>query len=96
MVITDDTPVTFLTVRELREVLRQETKEETKDTAELPRYVYGIKGIRQLFNVSHDTACKYKNTIIKDAVYQQGRVIVTDTAKALDLFSKHKIKGGKK
>ena len=92
MVITDDTPVACLTVKQLREVLTQETKDTERVTDGLPRYVHGIKGIRQLFNVSHDTACKYKNTIIKDAVYQQGRIIVTDTAKALDLFAKYKIK----
>ena len=51
------------------------------------RYVYGIRGIQELFNVSHPTAQKYKDGIIKDAVFQSGRKIVVDVDKALELFN---------
>lgn len=52
----------------------------------LPPLVYGLKGIQDLFDVSKTTASRYKNTIIKDAVTQQGGKIVIDTAEALRLF----------
>ena len=51
------------------------------------RYIYGLRGIRQLFNVSHTTAQRYKDTIIKDAVLQQGRRIIVDADKAMELFN---------
>ena len=51
------------------------------------RYVYGIKGIQELFSVSHATAQKYKDGILKEAVYQSGRKIVVDVEKALELFN---------
>lgn len=51
------------------------------------RYVYGLRGIMQLFNVSNMTAQRYKKTIIKDAVSQNGRKIVVDADKALELFA---------
>lgn len=59
-------------------------------TKDQPRYVRGLKGIRELFGVSHATAQKYKDTILKDAVSQQGRVIITDVAKAIELFNENK------
>jgi len=59
-------------------------------TKDQPQYVRGLKGIRELFGVSHATAQKYKDTILKDAVSQQGRVIITDVAKAIELFNENK------
>ena len=50
------------------------------------RYVYGLKGISNLFGVSKVTAQKYKDGILKDAVYQSGRKIVVDADKARALF----------
>ena len=50
------------------------------------RYVYGLKGISNLFGVSKVTAQKYKDGILKDAVYQSGRKIVVDADKAMALF----------
>lgn len=51
------------------------------------RYVYGLRGIMQLFNVSTMTAQRYKKTIIRDAVSQHGRKIVVDADRALELFN---------
>lgn len=59
-------------------------------TKDQPQYVRGLKGIRELFGVSHATAQKYKDTILKDAVSQQGRVIIVDVEKALELFNENK------
>ena len=51
------------------------------------RYLHGLKGIQELFNVSHVTAQRYKDGILKDAVYQSGRKIVVDADKAIELFN---------
>ena len=97
----DDTPITFLTVGQLKEVLgidsdqiaKQREKGAASSNAEQKRYVYGISGIRQLFGgISHVTARKYKDTFLRDAVSQQGRIIITDVDKAMELFKKHKSK----
>lgn len=50
------------------------------------RYVYGLKGISELFHVSHATAQKLKNGVLRDAVSQQGRILLVDVEKALRLF----------
>lgn len=66
----------------------QQMKSEGKVVVErLPQFVYGLKGISELFNVSKTTAMKYKNTFLKDAVFQRGNVIVVDTEKAIRLFA---------
>lgn len=49
--------------------------------------VFGIRGIRTLFGVSHATAQRYKDTFLRPAISQTGRVIVTDVAKAIELFN---------
>lgn len=87
--ITDETPVAMLTVKDLREILQKEEKVVKHNFTE-KKYVYGLKGIRDLFKVSHATAQKYKDTIIKDAITQHGRKIITDVEKALELFNKTK------
>lgn len=55
-------------------------------------YVYGLRGIQQLFGVSHKTAQEYKDGIIKDAVMQNGRKIVVDADLALELFNQRRAK----
>ena len=81
----------------LQEILGLSEKHIVKPTTEIKnerRYVYGLAGIRRLFNVSHVTAQKYKDTIIADACFQQGRKIVVDVDKAMELFQKQSKKGG--
>jgi len=53
---------------------------------QLPVFVYGLKGIRELFGVSTTTAQEYKNTWLKPACRQRGQKIIVDVAKALELF----------
>ena len=50
------------------------------------RFVYGLKGIQELFGCSHLTAQRYKDGILKAAIQQDGRKIVVDVAKARELF----------
>lgn len=99
MIITKDTPVTFLTVGQLQAALgldeeRTELKRENDaEKADAKKYVYGLRGIRELFGVSHVTAQRYKDTFLRDAVSQQGKVIITNVDKALELFKNHKKEG---
>ena len=94
----DNTPITFLTVGQLKEVLGidddQIAKQREKDAekTDAKKYVYGIRGIRELFGVSHVTAQRFKDTFLRDAVSQQGRIIITDVDKAMELFKNHKSK----
>ncbi|MDO9509947.1 MAG: DUF3853 family protein [Candidatus Magasanikbacteria bacterium] len=85
-IITNDTPLALLTVGQLLELV-QTNKPEPMEKEESKVYVYGLRGIRKLFNVSHATAQRYKDTIIRDAVLQQGRKIITDANKAMELFN---------
>ncbi len=78
--ITNDTPLCQVTAGQLAEYLNGVLCAQ-------PRFVYGIEGIRRLFNVSGVTARRYKNTILKDAISQQGRTIITDVDKALELYA---------
>jgi len=87
-IINESTPLSFLTVGQFLELLNSE-KQPAPDNVQdkEKRLVYGLSGIRKLFNVSHATAYRYKETIIKDAVSQRGRKIVIDADKALELFN---------
>jgi len=85
---------------ELEEIVKRAVEEalitgeqDTSKTKEFTheRYVFGLRGIRELFNVSHATAQRYKDTILKPAVKQYGRKIVVDREFALKLFEE---KGG--
>jgi len=85
--ITNETPIAFLTVGQLLELLDMERKKQpVAGPKETKKLVYGLRGIRNLFGVSHATAYRYKETIINEAVSQQGRKIVVDVDKALELF----------
>ena len=91
--ITNDTPIAFLTVGQLLEIIELERKKQnhTTPTPKAPtRLAYGLIGIRNLFGVSHATAYRYKETIIKEAVSQHGRKIIIDVDKALELYKKLK------
>jgi catalase len=94
--ITDDTPIVMLTVGQLREILIPKAlydlieKQQKIEKERIPkRYVHGVSGIKQLFNCSYPTAHKLKETILKPAVKQQGRVIVVDADLAMKLFQEH-------
>lgn len=63
--------------------------EKPKET-EPKKYVYGLRGIQELFHVSHATAQAYKNTFLRDACSQRGRKIIIDVEQALQLFKNQK------
>ena len=90
----ESTPLSFLTVGQFIDILKTgnqpeqmpQQQQQNKDI----RLAYGLKGIRDLFGVSHSTAQRYKDTILKDAVMQQGKKIIVDVEKALELFDAKK------
>ena len=62
-----------------------------RDTTSIPKYVYGIKGIAELFGCSAATASRIKKDgVIKEAITQFKRTIVVDTEKALELMKERK------
>ena len=71
----------------LLEILAKYTEIEEKNTK---RYEYGVGGIKRLFHCSYPTAHKLKETILKPAIHQQGRVILIDVDLALKLFKEAK------
>lgn len=83
----NNTPIVMLTVGQLKEILNIQER-QPEETSRPTEYVYGLRGIRQLFDVSHATAQRYKDTIIKEAVSQNGRKIIVDAEKAIKLFNK--------
>lgn len=92
MTVTNETPIAMLTVGQLREVLKSEENPSVQIMQSNPdrKYVYGLAGVRKLFNCSHATAYKYKESIIRDAVRQVGRKIIVDADKAMELFNESK------
>lgn len=84
IIITNETPLALLTVGQFMELVKT-NEPEVKSNDKV--YVYGLRGVRELFKVSHATAQRYKDTIIKDAVSQQGRKIIVDAEKAMELFN---------
>ena len=92
-----DTFIVQLTVGELIEILKENfpfldntSIQKGNGGSDGPtfsgRLVYGLRGIRELFNISHKTARHWKNTWLAPAVMQNGRIIVTDVDYALKLF----------
>lgn len=94
MLYYDTTPIAALTVADLRQLIRETTAASVTNDTRIPvRYVYGLRGIQQLFGVSHKTAQEYKDGLIKDAVLQNGRKIIVDVDHAIELFGRRKNNG---
>ena len=92
--ITDSTPIAMLTVGQqkelfqgwVKELLGANVKGTTISEKSCKRYVYGVAGIANLFQVSYVTALNLKNGILKPAILQQGRKIMCDADLAIELF----------
>lgn len=91
MTINNETPIAMLTVGQLKEVLNlvEQPEKVVKIDTTTKQYVYGLKGIREVFQVSHATAQKYKDGILKKAVTQYGRKIILDVDMARMLFKEN-------
>ena len=91
------TPIWQLTVGQFCELIRESFLQKRNESPELStnrRYVKGLRGIISLFGCSPPTATKLKNSIIKDAVMQNGKVIITDAEKAIQLFKDYEKEHG--
>ncbi len=78
---------TVLTNNEVEQIMEENLKGK-------PFTVKGIQGIASIFGCSLPTALKLKKTVIKDAVMQDGRVILTEVAKAKRLYREWAEKNG--
>lgn len=77
MTISDNTPISSLTLGQLKEALGLNAR---------PAFVFGLKGIQELFGVSLRTAQRLKDGILRPAVIQYGHTIRLDVAKAEELM----------
>ncbi len=84
--ITDDTPVSFLTVGQLRDVLK------SINTDNQPAYVKGIAGMMRLFNCSATTAMRIKSSGVIDLAIRQtkrGGAFYVDADLALKIYNRN-------
>ena len=94
MFIDDTTPIAALTVVILKQLITDLVREQKADaippvTQTGKRFVYGLKGIQDLFGVCHLTAQRYKDGFFAPACMQNGRKIVVDVDHAMELFNTH-------
>ncbi|AQW96144.1 DUF3853 family protein [Elizabethkingia anophelis] len=88
-----NTPIWQLTVAELVELL-DSGKKDSKDQLsvikeEKKEYVYGISGLAKILGCSKNHAGRLKSSGLLDgAILQNGRKIIIDKEKALELFNK--------
>jgi len=97
--ITNNTPLSFLTVGEFRELLRTterpaEIVQVQKQTGDPQEYAYGYQGIRDLLKVSHTKVWELKKTILKPAIIQHGRKLMVHKETALRLIAESQQEGG--
>lgn len=80
----------------VKSVLKDEEIEKImeEEKRDKPFTVRGIPGIASIFGCSLPTAQKLKKTVIKDAVSQHGKLILTDVDKAKKLFREYTAKHG--
>ncbi|WP_417430094.1 DUF3853 family protein [Halpernia sp.] len=75
------TPIWQLTVEEFLEVSKKINAEK--------KYEYGLKGLAKIFGCSLSKASEIKSSgVLKDAIIQNGQIIIIDIEKALQLFGK--------
>ncbi|MCT4047243.1 DUF3853 family protein [Elizabethkingia anophelis] len=88
-----NTPIWQLTVAELVELLDSGKKDSNDQLAvtkeEKKEYVYGISGLAKILGCSKNHAGRLKSSGLLDgAIIQNGRKIIVDKEKALELFNK--------
>ena len=83
-----------MTGAEFLELLNEQKQpqKESKVEPTQKRYVYGLRGVKELFHCSHATAQKLKDGVLKPAVKQNGRKIIIDADLAIELFNGRRAK----
>ncbi len=89
--MADEKLVWQLTVNELVSILDEKIGNKTDTTIKIDtskrEYVYGIKGLADLLGCSKAHAQNLKSAgLFDDAIIQNGRKIIIDKEKALELF----------
>ena len=79
-----DTPIAMMTIGQLVDVLKKAMP--SPEPPERKEYVSGLRGIMDLFKVSHKTAQSWKNGFLAPACEQYGKTILIDREKAIELF----------
>lgn len=89
-------PIWQMTGEEFLSLLKNSKRDSEKDLetqsniiapSSNNKYVYGIRGIANLLNCSISTANRIKKKgVIDKAIIQQGRTIIVDAEKALELL----------
>lgn len=79
--IDPKTPIWQLTVEEFLEV--------SKNINSYKKYEYGLKGLAKVLGCSVSKASEVKSSgILKEAIIQNGNIIIIDIERALELFGK--------
>ena len=86
---TENTPLAALTVGQFKDLLKENAPKPEIKKVESQQFVFGLKGIEELFNVCHSTAYKLKKGILAPAVSQNGRKLIIDRAMAIELFNEN-------
>ncbi|WP_417430096.1 DUF3853 family protein [Halpernia sp.] len=84
-------PIWQLTIGELVDILDSRAPKVERETIELTdnkaKYVYGLSGLATILGCSKNHAGKLKSTgMFDEAIIQNGRKIIIDSEKALELF----------
>lgn len=86
-------PVWQLTVSELIDILEENLnlssdKKVSNDIKNEKEYVYGLSGLAKILGCSKNHASKLKSSgMFDEAIIQNGRKIIVDKKKALELFN---------
>ena len=83
--------IATMTAAQLKDYLFGEAgaKSETNtkaDAGKEKRYLYSVRELASFLRVSYTTAWKLKSTVLKSAVYQQGRTILIDADEVVKLM----------
>lgn len=82
----NNTPLFQLTIGEFLELQK---KQISILFSAVNKYEYGIKGLAKILGCSRSRANKIKKSgILDEAIYQDGKIIIIDREKALELFNR--------
>ncbi|WP_068597024.1 DUF3853 family protein [Vaginella massiliensis] len=82
-------PIWQLTVGEFLELLNKNNSNNVEPPKTEKEYAYGINGLAMLLGCSKNYAWKLKSSgLFDEAIIQNGRKIIIDKEKALELFNK--------
>ena len=87
MAYSNDTPLSFLTVGDLRQIIADAIKPSE------PRFVRGLAGLMEFFRCSHTQAVRIKASGVIDAAIKQNvarGAFLVDADLALSLFDRSK------